>query len=145
MRVALYKGTRPGLSGLFNILTRWWLGGPYSHCELVFSDGWSASSSFLDGGVRFKRIEYDPARWDFIELESQFDEEEARTWFVVHQGMKYDLLGLVGFMIRPIKGHSNRVVCSEAVMEALGFSQGYRFDPCNMAVTLRRLEPYAYT
>ena len=29
---------------------------PYSHCEMVFSDGICASASLRDGGVRFKYI-----------------------------------------------------------------------------------------
>src|SRR3546814_7608950 len=41
-------------SGIYSRVTRLVDGGPYSHCELVFSDGLSASASFIDGGVRFK-------------------------------------------------------------------------------------------
>jgi hypothetical protein len=131
VKIALYKSTRPGLSGLFNILTRWWIAGPYSHCELIFSDGMAASSSFLDKGVRFKQIDFDPARWDFITVDG--DEAAARAWFEIHEGQGYDLLGLIGFMVRPITGQKHKWVCSEAVMAALGYEEAWRFDPCSMA------------
>ena len=53
MRTAFYKGTRPGWQGIYSRAVRVIDRGPYSHCELVFSDGLSASASYIDGGVRF--------------------------------------------------------------------------------------------
>ena len=52
MKAAFYKGTRPGLQGIYSRAVRAIDRGPYSHCELVFSDGLSASASYIDGGVR---------------------------------------------------------------------------------------------
>jgi hypothetical protein len=77
MKVALYKGKRGGFAGAFDASVRWWTRGPYSHVELVFSDGMSASASARDGGVRFKRIDFKPEHWDFIDL--SVDEEHLRT------------------------------------------------------------------
>ena len=77
MKVALYKGKRGGSAGAFDASVRWWTRGPYSHVELVFSDGMSASASPRDGGVRFKRIDFKPEHWDFIDL--SVDEEHLRT------------------------------------------------------------------
>lgn len=135
MRVAFYKGTRPGLESIFNYLTRWWLRGPYSHCEVIFSDGWSASSFFLDGGVRFKYIEYNPDHWDIVEV--NHSEQKARDWFVKHNKQKYDTFGLLGFVFRIIGGHPKRWVYSEAVMEAFGYQDSWRYDPCVMFSTLK--------
>lgn len=132
MKLAVYKGTRPGFAGLFNILVRWWLAGKYSHCELVFSDGVCASSSFLDHGVRFKTIEFSPDKWDMFNIEG--NEDLARKWFLAHVGDKYDVWGLIGFIIRPIKGYKNKWICSEAILEALGYEDSWRFDPCVLAV-----------
>lgn len=141
MVIAFYKGRRWGWHGLVAWLVRTWLAGPYSHCELVFSDGMSASSSWMDGGVRFKRIEFNPERWDMLDV--QGDEEAARTWFLVHEGMPYDVLGLLGFIARPIRGGRRRWFCSEAVMAALGYEESWRFDPCSMRSALRwRLVPF---
>lgn len=46
MRAAFYRGTRPGLQGIYSRAVRWIDRGPYSHSELVFSDGLSASEGF---------------------------------------------------------------------------------------------------
>ena len=36
-RIAFYKGTRPGIAGLYNRLGRLLDHGPYSHAELVLA------------------------------------------------------------------------------------------------------------
>ena len=143
MKAAFYKGTRPGFAGLYNRLVRWWCNGPYSHVELVFSDGISASASFADGGVRFKAIDYDDERWDFLDLRG-FDEVAARQWFVDHEGMKYDLLGNLGFIWRPIKGREDMAFCDEAILCALGFQDAWRFCPNGAYAILARQVAPAY-
>jgi hypothetical protein len=135
MRAAFYKATRPGLAGIYNRLVRWWCRGPYSHCELVFSDGMAASASFFDGGVRTKRIDFDGERWDFVDLHG-FDEAAARAWFDGHDGAAYDLIGDLGFVARPIQGGKRNWFCSEAVFAALGFADGWRFDPNSLHAVL---------
>jgi hypothetical protein len=131
MILALYKGTRPGLSGLFNRLVRWWCRGPYSHCEIIFSDGLSGSSSFLDGGVRLKKIDYSPDRWDFFSVST--DEKSARDWFDRHLSKRYDVRGIFGCVIRSVSDDKDKYFCSEAIMAALGYSEAWRFDPCLMS------------
>ena len=146
MRVAFYKATRPGLKGLYNRFVRWWERGPYSHCELVFPDGMSASSSFEDGGVRFKHIEYDPAKWDFIEV-PWADGGAARRWFEKHIGWGYDLRGNARFLFGPLPDGRDKVFCSDAVWEALCAdtewlwpAEGWRFGPNALAAVLRGFE-----
>jgi hypothetical protein len=134
-RLALYKGTRPGLPGIYNRLVRWWTRSPYSHCELVFSDGIAASSSFADGGVRFKWIEFEPEHWDFIALPAE-REEAAYAWFNAHRGQKYDLMGNLQFIIARIPSDGRKWFCSEAVAAALGISDPWRFDPATLGVVL---------
>lgn len=128
MKAAFYKGTRPGITGIYNRLVRFWCQGPYSHCELVFSDGMAASASFADGGVRFKRINFDPANWDLIELPGA-DEAAARAWFEQRQGTGYDLIGNLRFVIAPLPDNKQRYFCSEAVLAALGVENPWRFCP----------------
>lgn len=130
MRAAFYRGTRPGIKGIYNRGVRAWCSGDYSHCELVFSDGLSASSSWEDGGVRFKEIGYSSDNWDFVEL-PDFLEPAARQWFIDHAGQPYDLLGNVGFIWRPIRGMDGASFCSEALLAALGVKEPWRFDPCD--------------
>jgi hypothetical protein len=127
VRVAFYKGTRPGLAGLYNRAVRFWCQGPYSHCELVFADGMAASASFADGGVRFKRIDFDPANWDFIDV--QADEARAREWFEARKGAGYDLLGNLRFVVAPLPDDASRYFCSEALLSALGVPNAWRFCP----------------
>jgi hypothetical protein len=154
MKVALYKGKRGGSAGAFDASVRWWTRGPYSHVELIFSDGMSASASSRDGGVRFKRIDFKPEHWDFIDLsvdeeharasilkqlEHDFDEEAARAFFKEREGLRYDYFGLFGFVWRPGIGKSRRWFCSEAVAAALKFEEPWRFCPNTLAAVIRSI------
>lgn len=134
MQVAFYKGKERGSAGIIDRLIRWWTDGPYSHCELVFSDGLCASSSNADGGVRFKRIDLTPEDWDVIDIAG--DEAEARKWFYAHAGALYYLLGDFGFVWRPIRGSKTRFFCSEAVGYALGMSEPWQFNPNTLYIEL---------
>lgn len=135
MRAAFYKGTRPGASGVYNRLVRAWERGPYSHCELVFSDGISASSSFLDGGVRFKLISFDPANWDIFEMPVHL-EMAARKWFTDHEGEAYDLMGNVHLVIGFVPSCLRKRFCSAAMADALGLPDPWRFGPNALACIL---------
>jgi hypothetical protein len=134
-RAAFYKGTRPGLAGLYNRLIRWWDNGKYSHCELIFSDGQAASASFLDGGVRFKQIDFDPARWDFVNLQANL-EDEARQWFTKHEGSGYDLVGNLRFALDFLPDNKNKWFCSEALAAAIGIFEPWRLGPNGLAAVL---------
>lgn len=138
MKAAFYTGTRPGKAGLYNRLVRWWTTSPYSHVELVFSDGIAASSSYADGGVRFKVIDFEPRSWEFIELPLHL-EADARAWFAAHAGAGYDLRGNLHFMVEPLADRKDAWFCSEAVAAALGFREPWRYDPGVLASTLRSL------
>lgn len=127
-RAAFYRGTRPGIAGGYNYAVRAWTSSPYSHVELIFSDGWAGSSSFADGGVRLKRIEFDPARWDFIDLPAAL-EPAARAWFELHAGAPYDLLGNLQFVLAPFGQIERAWFCSEACAAALGMLEPWRYDP----------------
>jgi len=134
MKLAFYKGTRPGLSGVMNRIIRWWTHSPYSHCEVVFSDGACGSASFEDGGVRLKTIEMSPDKWDLIEIDG--DEVSARNWFMIHYGQGYDVLGLFGFIWR--RGINNRAkwFCSEACAASLHITDSEQFTPHLLKVAL---------
>jgi hypothetical protein len=140
MKIASYKSIRPGLSGIFSRLVRWWTNSQYSHTELIFSDGTSASSSFIDGGVRFKEISYDNDHWDFIELPESFNETAARLWFIQNENKKYDVLGLVGFVWKRGTQNKNKFYCNESIGEALGIKDSWRFDPGSFAVVMQEIQ-----
>ena len=128
MRIAFYKGTHKGLPGVYNRLVRWWTKGIYSHCELVFDDGLCGSSSFMDGGVRFKTIDFNLDKWDIVEISNKY-ETDATIWFATHQGDKYDIMGNIHLVVGAVGDDKNKWFCNEAVAAALGIIEPWRFDP----------------
>lgn len=140
MRIAFYKGRKR----LFNRVTSWWLKGPYSHCELVLctdANGLAvcASSSAMDGGVRIKHMQLDPAHWELVDVGG--DLEQAWVWLRTHKGDGYDYLGLFGFVARVLGHDKGRWVCSEAVAAMLGIPDAWRFDPCSLWAAISRQQP----
>lgn len=140
MIAAFYKSTRPALAGIYNRLVRWWEPGNYSHCELIFSDGMAASSSYLDGGVRFKQIAFDPAHWDFIELPDHL-EHDARMWFDLHKGEGYDLVGNLRFLFDFLRNRNGKWFCSEAMGSSLGIIEPWRLGPNGLYSILKTFYP----
>lgn len=136
MKAAFYKGNHR----LLNKLTAWWDNGKYTHMELVFNDQVAASSSFSDGGVRFKSIKFDDSRWDFIELpERLFNERDARSWFDVNQGRKYDFFGLIRFIADALPENRAKFFCSEACLSALKIKDAWRFTPNSAYILLNSI------
>lgn len=140
LKVAFYKGTRPGIAGLYNRLGRALDHGPYSHCELVLSDGMSASSSFMDRGVRIKFIGYSSVDcWDFVTVPQHY-ELGARMWFKEHHGQKYDLMGNVNAMFGFVSHSEDKWFCSESIAAALGLNDPWRYKPNGLMAVLKELE-----
>lgn len=138
---AFYKGTHAGVPGIYNRLARWWTRSPYSHVELIFFDGGpgadsqAASSSYMDGGVRFKWFEVDPDLWDLVDLPGHLA-EPALAWFDAHEGEGYDLPGNVHFVLSAVGDDKRKWFCSEAVAAALGMPDPARFDPGTLYAAL---------
>lgn len=132
MRVALYKGR----ARLFNRLVAWWTRGPYSHCEAILNEeggvALCASSSFLDGGVRVKWIKLDPAKWDVVDVPG-WDVKRAAAWFAQHTGDRYDVFGIVGFVISRIRHARGKWFCSESILQSIGVPDAWRFNPNELA------------
>jgi hypothetical protein len=119
----------------------------YSHSELVFGEpdhrgeSLCATSSGRDGGVRFKRIKLDPARWTVDPLTSLHPYTEARaySWFVDHKGEPYDHQGLAAvwlFTVAPFMRVVWRLIqarrrwfCSESAAAALGLWRPWTRSP----------------
>lgn len=139
MQLAMYKGPPDDFwHTVGHTGTCVWTRSKYSHCELVFSDPvlnsrrLCASSSARDGGVRFKRIDLGSGRWDLYQPARRYRamEPQARQWFIEHEGLPYDHLGLAWFVL-PIDAfnHPARLHCSEAVAAALGMRKPHRLHP----------------
>lgn len=140
MLLASYKAIRPGWQGLYSRAVRVVDRGPYSHCELLFCDGMSGSASFIDAGVRIKRIDYDPSHWDFILLPARL-EAAAREWFELHKGEPYDLPGNLRFVWWMVREAPLGWFCSEAAAAALGLREPWRLGPNGLAALLLSMYP----
>ena len=108
-------------------------GSDTAHCEAAWAwDGdvhECVSSSWLDGGVRGKTIEMPAGKWRIYEVDAAID---PLVYLSQHDGDGYDWLGLLGFVIRRIRGFGGRRFCSEAVAEILGLRDPWRFDPATL-------------
>ncbi|MBY0241967.1 MAG: hypothetical protein K2X55_21910 [Burkholderiaceae bacterium] len=138
LRAAFYRGTRPGIAGVYNWAVRAWTRSPYSHVELLFGDGMAGSASFADGGVRLKAIKFDPAHWDFVDIPAHL-EPAARAWFELHDGDKYDLAGNLHFVLAPVRDNNERWFCSEAAAAALSIIEPWRYHPGTLFSALTRI------
>lgn len=128
MKLAFYKG--PPTDSLRHKLGHWLVcvgtGSHYSHVELVIGDVcWS--SSYMDGGVRAKRIDLTSGKWDVMDIEG--DEQKALAWFTQHQGEHYDWPGVLRFVLPFIEDKPGEYFCSEAVAAALGIESPNRITP----------------
>ncbi len=132
MKIAFYKSTKKGIDGVYNRGVRWIEDGKYSHCELIMSNGLSASSSFMDGGVRFKHIEYDLDKWDIFDI-PWADERRALAYFTQRIGRPYNLRGNIHFVFGFIRGDSFGEFCSEACAGALGLHNPWQVAPNALA------------
>lgn len=140
MKVCFYKGTHKGLSGVYNVAVRWWCKGKYSHVEAYFSNGESASASYMDGGVRFKNIDYNPDNWDIITIPDHL-EAQIYKWYKDHKGDKYDLMGNVHFVISAVSDDSDKWSCAESFAAAYGFKDAWRYEPNILHAVLTSIYP----
>lgn len=85
----------------------------YSHAELVIDDK-CYSSSFLDGGVRSKYINLTTGRWVVYDL-SNIDKSYAINWYENNKHAKYDVKGILAWLIPFIEHDMSKFVCFEAV------------------------------
>ncbi len=122
--LAFYKGK----DTFFNKFISWWTVGLYSHVEIVI-DNKMYSSSFIDGGVRSSNIvDFSDGKWDIVCL-SDIDIDYVLQWFKNNEGKKYDLMGILGFIFRPIENDKSKYFCSESVAASLGYNESWRLDP----------------
>lgn len=128
----------------FSRLIQWWERGPYSHCELVFSDGATASATVHDDGIYVGRRKMVESDWDFIELPAHL-EADARKWFEEHKGKAYDYLGDISFVLDFIPASRDKWFCSRACAEALGLVEPWRYGPNALAATIRSFTTVRWT
>lgn len=142
MYVAFYVGK----GNWFDKLVRFWTRSNTSHVVAVFSD---QRASFETNPPTFYNLigTSDPKRgisltykemyadeWQAVYVDA--DEAKVKQWFVDRIGLKYDWLGVLGFVFPPIKQEPKRWFCSEAVAAALGISDSWRFNPAALRAAL---------
>ena len=105
---------------------------------------WSASSASFDrmpsnsvrrtgkmGGVRFKRIQYNPDKWDIIDYAK--DPERAVRTFIQCEGMHYDWRLIYGIAAWPVslvlRQGTHSFICSEICALAGGFKEPHLYNP----------------
>ena len=145
--VAFYKG-RPGKGAslrdryraLFDATIRLVTRSRFSHCEFAIPDPqrpdvyFCVSSSSRDGGVRGKYMALPGDRWDLLPA---FDLKGRRTItdaqvsdrLRVHEGQKYDWIGVFRFICPLLRQSKNRWFCSEFVATVLGMDNPERQTP----------------
>jgi hypothetical protein len=105
----------------------------YSHCEFRFSDGMCFSSTTRVGptegvvqdGCRFKQIDMNPDRWDFVPLPF-LDEARLRNWCAQQVGRGYDYAGIFAYLIPGMKPDAEKYFCSEVLATGI-CEQGWKF------------------
>ncbi len=112
----------------------------YTHCEIIIDDDW-LSSSFIDGGVRSKKIEPRLGNWDYIPIEVEAkDILDIKEFFNVQIGKKYDLKNIFLAQILNLdKDCYNKWICSEISAEMINISncaylyyEPHRYSPARL-------------
>lgn len=109
-----------------------WTNSIYSHCELVVG-GVCYSSSAMDGGVRGKKINLDPEKWDVIDL-PWVRGEGVVDYFVATDHHFYGWMGLVYSQVlnRNWSGEAHQF-CSQWCAAAMGLPNPASYSPATLA------------
>ena len=96
-----------------------WTRGPYCHCEFVF-DKTKPRTWFgaVLGGLRFtQEITGNPKKWDFVKID--VDQLEIYTHCLVLDGRKYDIWGVLSYVLPFVKQDPRMFYCSEVIYDIL--------------------------
>jgi hypothetical protein len=140
--IALYKG-----KSFISRLIRWFTWSVYSHAAWVCRDG--SVIEAWSGGVRHAAslgAAHDAGTpVDLFELDLTEDQLQAVEEFLLAQvGMKYDWLGLCGFLSRHAMDEHDAWFCSELVTAGLNAAGVYpllRVPACKVPPCLLALSP----
>ncbi len=92
----------------------------YTHCEIVIDDNWY-SSSFVDDGVRVKKIDFHEENWDMLSfLVTPYEKQKIINFFEKHKDDDYDMIDIFFTQLFNFKLHDkSKWICSEICAEAL--------------------------
>jgi len=114
VRLAFYRGPGDWITRTIRVLTR----GPYSHVEIVFSDGVRFSASGrMPAGVRFDHERHGEG-WDYLSIPATPEQERiARTFAAVLEGSAFKWRGLYRFIAPWLgDGPNSDWYCSELAL-----------------------------
>lgn len=118
-------------------------GGDSAHVESAIPDpdgrlSLCISSSWLDGGVRGKVIDItDPHKWRVYAWEGEH--VDLMDWLRKNMHRKYDKRGLLGILNPRIGQDPDKMFCSEAVAQHLGFEYPHTYDLVALEDALRNV------
>ena len=132
MKIAFFK-----TESFRDVLVTWLTLGPYSHCELIFSDGQCFSSTPINNaGVRFApaaEVLTNLSKWYFLDLPlNTSEEEQLRAWCNGEVGCPYDWNDIFRFGLKFLPEDPNAWFCSElclAGLQQIGMFKGLK--ACN--------------
>lgn len=125
MKLAFHIGAR---GTLFSKLICWKTKSRYSHVELVLQDpdfdnqtSICFSADEKDGGTRFKEIDLsDRTQWELIAIPTNTRNRLAAWKYAEdHLDLRYDWLGILGFVLPWGEHDDNDRFCSEIVCDIL--------------------------
>jgi hypothetical protein len=134
-----------GPSGFFGSLIRLFKHRGISHCEILFTDGFSGTSDSAKGGIALYPLAINTADWFVIDIPCSLAEEaKVRQFFVDEAGCGYDWVGIVFCQVFHWTWRSEtKWFCSEACLAALQplFPElknirPFEVDPATLAVLL---------
>jgi hypothetical protein len=98
---------------------------------------WSKYRAGCIGGVRLKRVVLDPAKWDVQTVRA--DPAYAIAVYQKNEGHPYSWRLVAKFVAWAValRGTTQKY-CSQICADMLGFEEGWRFDPCALAVVAGR-------
>ena len=115
----------------------WWTKSPFSHCELVFSDGSMFSSDPSDNGTRYlQNMHLTYNDWEVLDIQtSSVQEKIIRDFCDSELHCRYDWWGIFcSQVIRWQREDPTKWFCSEvctAALQKIGFLTGN--EPCTFS------------
>lgn len=131
---AFYKGRKAENSKarVFDQLVCSWprTRGRFSHGEQIAPNGMGLSSSFRDGGVRSKAIDWHSGRWVLVTVPATRQEIGGSVeYFMANMGRPYDWISLFGFVLPWRVSYRRWIFCTEALAAARGLRRPWEWDP----------------
>lgn len=127
---ALRVAFRYGDPRLFSRLVVALRGGDSAHCEAISRTVGDVhecvSASFLDGGVRLKRMPLPAEKWRIYAV--PIPAERVLAWHAQHDGCRYDWPGILGVVIKWIKHVRRWWFCSEVLADMAGLHRPESYD-----------------